>query len=363
MGLFGGKPKSYLGIDIGTSGIKMAEIEREGGRPRLFTYAYVERGPEELSVNYLEQPEQTAELLKKMIKRSKARSNLIISGLPGSAVFSSVITVPATSGKELQASIEAQAAKLIPMPIEEVILDWKPYMATGEMAGEAQKGKEAEISKTKTKQIILTAAAKSMVKKYIDIFKKADLKLSSLETEAFALIRSLVGRDKSIIAILDVGAVRTNVIIVSNGVPVMSRSIALGGVNFTKNIAAMMSLDLSIAEQFKRDSKSITALFGNGQIPKTLEQFYVPIGNEVRYSFNLFSGQNKEPRKVEKLILTGGSAVLPQLAAFLTNLLGINAYIGDPFARVLTHEDLRPVLNDIAPRFAVSIGLAMREFE
>lgn len=363
MFLFGNKPKSYLGIDIGTAGIKMVEIERVNGRPRLFTYAYVERGPEELSANYLEQTEQTAELLKKMIKRSKARSNLTISGLPGSAVFSSVITVPATSGGELQASIEAQAAKIIPMPIDEVILDWKPYIVGGEFGGEPPKGKDVEISKTKTKQIILTAAAKSMVKKYIDIFKKADLKLSSLETEAFALIRSLVGKDKSTVAILDIGAVKTNVIIVSGGVPVMSRSIALGGVNFTKNIATMMSMDLESAEQFKRDSKSIAALFEHGQIPKTLEQIYVPIGNEVRYSFNLFAGQSKEPKKVEKLILTGGSAILPQLAVFLTNLLGINTYIGDPFARVLTHEDLRPVLSDIAPRFAVSVGLAMREFE
>ncbi len=360
MGLFGTKPKSYLGIDIGTAGIKLVEIGREQNRSRLLTYAYTERGPEELGTSYVEQTDYTAELLKKMVKRAKARSVEVISGLPGSSVFSSVITVPAVGNKEMPSVIETQASKLIPMPITEVILDWKPLVST---EPKEAKPKEGEKSKTKTTQIILTAAAKSMVKKYVDIFKKSGLKLASLETEAFALVRSLVGKDKSIVAILDVGAVRTNVIIVENGIPVLSRSIALGGVNFTKNIAAMLQMDLRSAEQFKRDAKSISSLFTEGQIPKTLEQIFVPIGNELRYSFNLYAGQNESPKKVEKLILTGGSAILPQLTTYLTNLLGINTYVGDPFARVLAHEELRPVLNEIASRFAVSVGLAMREFE
>ncbi len=356
---FGGKPKSYLGIDIGTSGIKLAEIRLEAGRPRLLTYAYTERSVEDKGQSYIDETEKTAVLLKKMMVKAKVSGKTVISGLPGSSVFSSVITVPATSGKELQAIIETQASKLIPMPIDEVILDWKLMAAQPKPGGKPS----AEESKTKTMQIILTAAAKTVVKKYVDIFKKAELKLTSLETESFALIRSLVGRDKSIIAILDVGAVRTNVIMVENGVPVLSRSIALGGMNFTKSISAMLQMDILSAEQFKRDAKSVAALFEGGEIPKTLEQLYVPIGNEVKYSFNLFSGQNEEPKKIEKLILTGGSATLPQLAGYLTNLLGINAYIGDPFARVLAHEELRPILNEIAPRFSVAVGLAMREFE
>ncbi|MBI2099474.1 type IV pilus assembly protein PilM [Candidatus Uhrbacteria bacterium] len=360
MALFGKKPQSYLGIDIGTSGIKLIEISREGGRPRLYTYAYTDRAPEELGVSLIDRLDETAALLKKMLKAAKARSVKAISGLPGSAVFSSVLSVPVLPAKELSAYIESQASKLIPMPITDVILDWKPY---GPAAPEAPKANAPEAGRQKTTKVILTAAAKSMVKKYIDIFKKTGLELSSLETEAFALIRSLVGKDKSIIAIVDIGAVRTNVIIVENGVPVLSRSIALGGLNFTKTIGAMLQMDPSNAEQFKRDAKMLGTLFAEGQIPKTLEQVFIPIGNEVRYSFNLFAGQNETPKKVEKLILTGGSATLPQLAAFLTKLLGINAYIGDPFARTLFHEELRPVLNEIAPRFAVSAGLAMREFE
>lgn len=371
MAIFGGKPQSYLGIDIGTSGIKLVELGRESGRIRLLTYAYTERAYEELGTNLIDTPDATAELLKKMIKSSKAKATRVISGLPGSSVFSSVLSVPQVSPKEMAAVIETQASKLIPMPISEVILDWKPYatdkgqeasrqskLGTGQAKDKGQEG-----AKSKTTKVIITAAAKAMVKKYIDIFKKAGLELSSLETEAFALIRSLVGKDKSVIAILDIGAVRTNVIIVDNGVPVLSRSIALGGFNFTKTIGGMLQMDLKSAEQFKLDAKSLSSLFSAGQVPKTLEQLFLPIGNEVRYSFNLFSGQNESAKKVEKLILTGGSAPLPQMTTYLTNLLGVNAYIGDPFARVLFHEELRPVLQEIAPRFGVAVGLAMREFE
>lgn len=358
MGFFGGKPQSYLGIDIGTSGIKLVELGREAGRVRLLTYAYTERAPDELGSSFIENAETTGDLLKKMLKKAKTKSVKAISGLPGSTVFSSVLSVPAVGPKEMTSVITAQAAKLIPMPISDVILDWKPY--SSDKAASLPKGEDA---KGKSTKVIITAAAKTMVKKYIDIFKRAGIELSSLETEAFALIRSLVGKDKSVIAILDIGAVRTNVIIVDNGIPVLSRSIALGGINFTKTIAAMMQMDIGAAEQFKLDTRSIGTLFGEGQIPKTLEQIYVPIGNEVRYSFNLFSGGNGAGRKVEKLILTGGSSVLPQLASYLTNLLAVNAYIGDPFARILFHEELRPVLAEVAPKFAVAIGLAMREFE
>lgn len=360
MGLFGGKPQSYLGIDIGSSGVKLVEISREGGRPRLYTYAYTDRAADSLQSNLVDQADSTAELLKKMLREAKAKSRRAVAGLPGSAVFSSVLSVPALPPKELAAHIESQAGKLIPMPISDVILDWKPYASDKEQ-GTGDKGKGA--GKPKTNKVILTAAAKVMVKKYIDIFKKAGLELTSLETEGFALIRSLVGKDKSLVAVVDIGAVRTNVIIVDNGVPVLSRSIALGGLNFTKTIGTMLQMDLFKAEQFKRDARSVASLFPAGTVPKTLEQIFVPIGNEVRYSFNLFAGQNEAPKKVEKLILTGGSATLPALALYLTNLLGINAYVGDPFARVLFHEELRPVLTEVAPRFAVAVGLAMRDFE
>src|SRR3989344_8577994 len=99
MGLFGGKPKSYLGIDIGTAGIKMVEIGREDGRPRLLTYAYTERQVDDAAPGYIDQLDKTADLLKKMVTKAKAGSKMVISGLPGSSVLSSVITVPALSGK------------------------------------------------------------------------------------------------------------------------------------------------------------------------------------------------------------------------------------------------------------------------
>ena len=102
-----------------------------------------------------------------------------------------------------------------------------------------------------------------------------------------------------------------------------------------------------------------------GDISPILSTLLKPIIDEVRYSFNLYQGQveDGQQKRIDKIIVTGGSALLPRLPEFLTQLMNVNAYLGDPWARVIYPVDLRPVLDEIGPRFAVSIGCAMREVE
>jgi len=89
-----------------------------------------------------------------------------------------------------------------------------------------------------------------------------------------------------------------------------------------------------------------------------------PIINEIRYASEVYSKMElTDGKKIEKIILTGGSAHLPGLAKELTAALNVNVYIGDPWARVITPEELRPVLDEIGPKLSVSVGLAMREID
>jgi type IV pilus assembly protein PilM len=351
MPLFGSSRTSYLGVDFGSGGIKLVELTNEKGRARLFTYGFIDKTTGEMPASYLDTPKDTGELIKKILKQARTTTRETVSALPIASVFSSIITVQKTAKKEeMEEAVRWQAKKLIPLPLEEMTIDWKPITA-------------APKPDDKYVEILLTGAAKSLISKYLAIFEAAGLKLISLETEALALIRSLVGRDKSTTMLLDIGGLRTNILIVENGIPYVSRSVGVGGLKITQEIAKVMGLPEDQAETMKMDAGAITSLYAGG-FPKVFERVFAPIITELNYSANLFLGQKtNEGKRVEKIILTGGGALLPNLSEHIAKAMNMRVYVGDPWARVVYPEALKPVLGQIGPRFGVSIGLAMRDID
>lgn len=334
------KSKSYLGIDIAAGGIKVVELKNEKGRARLTTYGFTDT-PSGDGLGTVDKGAEAAALLGKILKKAKTTTTKAVTGLHISSVFSALVSVPAREGKELRAAIELQARKLVPLPLEQMVIDWKMLPV--------QEGANTSV--------LITGAAKTLVGKYIDIFKRAKLDLLSLETEAFALVRSLVGKEKGGVLVCDMGAVRTSLIVISGGIPMISRSLDIGGAAITKTLASHMGVSLSQAEDMKRDLRSV----GN-ELPKTIENMMTILANEIKYNLNLYTSQG-EGAPVEKILLTGGSAQIPGIPEFMTRAVGIKTFLGDPWARVIYPESLRPVLDAIGSRFAVAIGLAMRDIE
>src|SRR5262245_26053912 len=136
MGLFGSKKQSYLGVDLGAGGVKLVELQNEKGRARLFTYGFTERLPDAQPANLVDDAKSAADLPRKIVQKSKTSTQRTIAGLPIASVFSSVITVPKGNEKDLKEAIQWQAKKLIPVPLEEMVLDYKQI-------GAPEKGKPA----------------------------------------------------------------------------------------------------------------------------------------------------------------------------------------------------------------------------
>lgn len=356
MGLFSREPKrrSYIGFDIGQSGIKLVELLNEKGKARLVTYAYSDLPNTTLERAFDEDSDRVAAHVRNMIQKARCTTKLTIGALPISSVFSSIISVPSTNEKELKAAIEVQAKKLIPVPLEEISLDSKT-VDTG-VPGPGG---------VKISRVLLTGAPKVLVQKYINFIKKCDLELLSLETEAFAAIRSLIGKDRSNIMVIDIGSARTNISIIEKGIPFLNRSIATGGTAITQTISKTLGIPYEQAESMKRDIRSMQAFSQAGDITPILATLLKPITDEIRYSFNLYQGQTEDgqQKRIDKIILSGGSSLLPKLPEFITSLMNVNAYLGDPWARVAYPLEMRPILDDIGSRFSVSIGCAMRDIE
>ena len=371
MGLFGGKKSNtFLGVDVGASSIKIIEFANVKGRAKLMTYGYVEVPVAESGESLLDTPKRTGELLQKVCKDSGCKSTSAMAALASSAVFSTILSIPKAKDKKMMKPlIDAELEKLTPLPLTEMIT-YSTFL--DEEKEKKPEGKKKEVEKvekkdeTKHSRVLVTAAAKTLVQKYIEIFRVAKLELQALDTESFALIRSLIGKDKGSIMIIDLGSKRTNLTVVEKGIPFISRSINIGGDSVTRKIMETMQLSETDAERMKRDLGQMSGEGSDlpGGLPKILEFFIQPLVNEIRYTFELYANTELTDRKsIDKIVLTGGASNLPRVPEYLAEALNLNVYRGDPWARVVFPNDLASVLVEIGPRMSISIGLAMRDIE
>jgi type IV pilus assembly protein PilM len=338
---------NFIGVDIGTSSVKMVELGKKGKKIELITYGYSESIKEGCSNIWLKNPDYVAMIIDKIYRQMGGSAEKAVATLPAFSVFSSIINLRNVDKKALAQAVEWEAKKFIPLPLEEMILDWKVINPLNQ--------KDDNVS------VFLTGSPKKLVKKYVNIFRKTLVTMSSLETETFSLIRSLLGEDKSTVMIVEIGATNADICVVKNSIPVISRSLDMGGLGITRSIANALNIGMLRAEQFKRDLGVAFNVAGSSVVPKTIAGSANAIVEEVRYLINIF--QNKNDEKIEKIILSGGSAMLPNLAPFMSEKINMNVIVGDPWARVSYPPELKPILSEIGPGFSVAVGSALRELE
>jgi len=332
--LFSNK-KSILGIDIGTTNIKIAQITTKGDSHVLDTYGLVTVAFQ-IDENREEIITKTAAVLKNLIQKAGVTTNKVVASLPNSAVFTSTIEMPHLSDAELQGAVEFEAKKYIPLPLTEMRLSWSVLEKTVD-------------GKTR---VLLTAVPNGVLNNYLKIFQLAQLEPIALEIEALALVRALIDNNKGNILLIDMGAKSTHLNITENGNLVLTRNIPVGGDTITTKIAESLKISPMRAEQFKKD-------FGLKQaslIPEAIKPILMTVKNEVRQLQSIYSARAK---RFDKVIVVGGSANLPGLHEFFSDL-GLPIVNGDPLGRISYPAEIKPSLSQYATNLAVAIGLALR---
>jgi len=357
MALFSGSDtnNACIGVDIGSSGIKMVELKRDNKRVVLSTYGFSENLGGD---NPLKAPiEDTAKMITKIWQESGMTSRQVVASLPNFSVFSSIITLVDVSEANLPTAVNAEARKVMPLPLEEMVLDWKKITGlVGQPTDSASNSADIKTGAKVITKILLTGAPKVLVNKYVEIFKKAELNLVFLEGEIVALIRSLIGNDKGTIMLVEVGSTNSDLVIIDHGIPVFNRSLDLGGLVVTEAISKSLNIDLQQAEQFKYDLG--VAGIRSAELPEALKNLVDSVANEIKYSLNLFQSNNG--KTVEKIVMTGGSSLLYNFPEYLTKELNINIIVGSPWTLISYPLNIKPLLDELGPRLAVAVGLAMR---
>lgn len=357
MALFKSK-SSCIGFDIGTTSVKAVELKRIKGAPTLINYGYSEEFVDFSKQSFNLDVQKTVRIINELRKRSGIAGGDAVAAMPSFSVFSAVLNLRESSKAEMESAVMREAKKVIPLSLAEMILDWKVIDA-GEQPLAAVGNSAPPVGKRNVK-VLLTGAPRSLVKKYIAIFKETKLRLVSLETEMFSLIRSLVGTDPSVVAIIDLGAVNTDIAIIENGLPMFIRTLDIGGMMVTKAVSESLKVSFQRAEQFKFDlSMGGSSERTDAEMPKVIADTVSSITNEVRYSLNVYQQENN--KRVDKIVLSGGGADLVNLGPYFSKALDMNVVVGDPWARVAYPLDLKAVLLETGPRMAIAVGLALRE--
>ncbi|HAQ05805.1 TPA: hypothetical protein DCP13_03370 [Candidatus Azambacteria bacterium] len=390
--IFKGKPKSFLGIDVGTSSIKVVQLSKERNRVKLDTYgqletyAYAERFNDAIQTSSLKMLDsQVADLIKKLLRESKAVSRDVTMSIPIFSSFSTVIEIPPIPEKELERAIPFEARQYVPIPLAEVVLDWTIMKAKEEPKVEKPKEKEkkdeekkAEEAKAEEKkaaekkeeeergreiksprlQILLTAVPKEVITKYNRIAKLAGLNLRGLEVETAASVRSILGNDKSTVLLMDFGARSTNINVIYNGYPVMSHSIDTAGFDLTKVLSQGMGVSLRRAEDLKKE-RGLKAGLAEAEMISIMTPLVDKIFTETERIVNIYV--RRTGKRLDRVVILGGGALLPGVEEYVSLRLGLPAVTGNSFARVIYPPILEPMIKEIGPMFSVAMGLGMRE--
>jgi type IV pilus assembly protein PilM len=296
---------------------------------------------------------QVVDLLKDLIDKSKITTKDVILSVPVFSTFSAVMELPDMPYTEIETSIPYEARQYIPVPVSEVVLGWN-------IIGKKNKASVEGEEPIKKIEVLLVAVPKEVANKYAEIAQAVNLNLKAIELESFALSRSLVGDDLTPTIIVDIGSKVTNILVVDNGYVMLNKGLDTSGNEITRALVHALNINYKRAEIMKRERGLNTKGEGDSSVDQVILPVIGIIANEIsRVSSLYFYKSNK---KVERVILCGGSARLPGLAEYLSGNLHLPVSIGDPWGRIdYSPSNLGPALKELAPSFSIAVGLAMRE--
>ena len=367
----GSEPRA-LGIDIGSSAIKVVQIKKKNGQAVLETYGELALGPYAgLTVGQAVQlpPEKLAAALSDLMKEKEVNITTKKCGLsiPFASSLMSVIEIPEVNSKELETMVPIEARKYIPVPISEVMLDWSVIPKSEVKTEEGQEVDHqpsamgldvlAQPASTGISKIdvLIVAIHKETIARYQQIVSQAGLDASFFEIEIFSTMRSVLDEGLRPVMILDIGAASTKLYIVERGVIRNSHTINRGSQDITSNIARSLSITPEQAEVIKRESGVLGPDKNVTDITKLVLDYIFSEANTSLLSF-----EKKYNKSVSKVILVGGGAALKGLSDLAKTNFKTQVEAALPFNKLSAPAFLENILRETGPEFAVAIGLALR---
>jgi len=330
--------RPFWGIDIGASSVKAVRLRRTRKGIQLLDIGIKELPPEQDF-----RQENIAAALDELIKEKKRPKAVI--NFSGQAPLIRYLTLPAMPKEELAEAVKWEAKKLVSIPMEEMILD---YIIAG---GHQEK-------ETKRYDLILVVADKSTLREQWAMMQRAGLEIVAIDVNPLSLLNTVRLHYGNELAgnfiYIDVGAVKTDVTILKDGVLRFTRRVEMGGEQITRRLQQERSLTYEEAEKLKREKGLGAEEAVQSIIKSEIDRFIV----EIQRSIDYYRAQFREGI-FKKMVLMGGGVLLPGFSDYFGGYFEADMEIDDPFAEISGTESAGAI-RAIAPRFSSGIGLALR---
>ncbi len=362
--LFGKRSQSVLGIDIGSSSIKIVQLSQKKGHAVLETYGELALGPyagKSVGEATSLPPEKIIEAIADMLREKEVNITTRVCGvaIPFSSSLMAVIEMPAQPQKQLESMIPIEARKYIPVPISEVALDW--YIIPKDRNPDTEQVDDPnDKSKFQKLEVLIVALHNDTLIRYKNIVTRNSLDASFFEIEIFSTMRSILEQEVTPVLIVDMGATSTKLYIVEKGILRSSHMVNRGSQSITDELSKSLGISMTDAEYLKREKGLLGEINGiNIKDVVTLTLNYIfSESNRVILAY-----QKKYGKNVSKVVLVGGGSALKGVVDVAKNNFQTEVVAGDPFAKVIAPAFLEKVLHETGPEFAVAMGVALRRLQ
>ena len=372
--LFKKSGNSVLGIDIGSSSIKIVQLRKKSGQAVLETYGELALGPYsglEIGRATHLPADKLSEALNDVLRESNTTTKKCGIAIPLPSSMVSLIEMPAVPASQLATMIPLEARKYIPVPITEITLDWWVIPQDDSKAGPVganeslgPNGTVAEVSSllpvSSKVDVLVVAIHNEAINKYQDIVRKTALESSFFEIEIFSTMRAVLAEENATVMIFDLGAASTKLYIIDRGIIRVSHTINRGSQDITLAMSRSLNVTVAEAENIKRteglEYKHETVDIS--QIMSATLNFIFSEANRVLLNF-----ERRYNKPISNVVLTGGGINLKGFYKMAETGFQAPIVVADPFAKLQAPAFLDPVLKGAGPEFAVAIGIALRKLE
>ncbi len=347
--MFFSKSKNVVGLDIGSSAIKLVELkEKKGGTFQLVKIGLERLSPEAIVDGSIMDSSLVVETIQRLNSEQSVKNSNYATSLSGHSVIIKKISLPAMSPEELAESIQWEAEQYIPFDINDVNLDYVPLTSGS--------GDNVEV--------ILVAVKKEKINDYTSVISQTGKAAVLVDVDAFAIQNCYEMNhhveEGRVLALVNIGASVTNVNVLSGSNSLFWRDITFGGNQYTDAIQRELSLSFEQAETLKK---------GEAVGDHTIQQV-IPILNsvsedfagELRKTLDFFTATSGAER-VDEVVLAGGGSGVLNLDSILRDKFGIPVSIMNPFQNISFNEsEFNPEwVAEVGPSMAVAVGLAIRK--
>jgi len=341
------KSREIVGIDIGSSSVKLVELVEQKGVYHLRNVGVLPLPSDAIVDNSLMDTTSIVETIKDLITSLNSKAKEAVCSISGNSVIIRKITLPAMTPEELEDQISWEAEQYIPFDINDVNLDFEIL--------------DTDLSASGKMTVLLVASKKEIIHEYEAVFAEAGLKLVVVDVDSFAVQNifelNYAPSAEEVVALINIGASIMNLNVVKGGISLFTRDVQMGGNLYTEEIQRQFALSSQDAERIK-----ITGDYPEQvRLKDTISRINETLSLEIHRSLDFYNSTT-EDHKITRIYLSGGCSKISMLSEVVSQRLGLPVELLFPLQNITYNEkEFDPeYLQEIGPLIAVAAGLAMR---